>query len=78
MRATYPDIGFVGVEAPVYLDNEAIHRGREEWDDAVIDALERQGAQPMRFPYTGTLGVGARKEIVEKIIDKVNALKEGD
>jgi len=27
--------------------------------------------------YEGTLGVGARKDIVEKIIVKVNALKGG-
>lgn len=77
VRATYPDIFFAGVEAPIYLDNEDVHAGREEWDEAVIKALERQGAHPERFPYTGTLGVGKRKDIVEKIIVKVNALKEG-
>jgi len=77
VKATYPDIGFTGIEVPVYLDNEAVHEGREDWDDAVIKALERQRAHPLRIPYTGTLGLGARKDIVEKIIKKVNALKEG-
>ena len=78
VRATYPDIGFAGVEVPVYLDNEEIHKGREAWDEAVIKALERQGAHPVRFPYKGSLGVGKRKDIVEKIIEKVNALKGGE
>jgi ParB family chromosome partitioning protein len=77
VKATYPDIGFAGVEAPVYLDNEAVHKGREDWDDAVIKALERQGAHPLRFPYKGTLGLGKRKEAVEQIVEKVNALKGG-
>ena len=78
VRATYPDIGFRGVAAPVYLDNEAVHEGREDWDDAVIKALERQGAHPLRIHYTGTLGLGKRQEAVEQIVQAVNALKEGD
>ncbi len=77
LKSTIPDFLWVEKRKAVYLDGDAVHKEGDEWDEEIVNLLEKKGWQVLRIRYHAPLTENALTGVVDKITDFIGAeLKE--
>jgi very-short-patch-repair endonuclease len=77
LKATIPDFLWVEKRKAVYLDGDVVHKDGAEWDEEVVNLLEKEGWQVLRIRYHAPLTGTDLASIVVSIADFIGAeLKE--
>ncbi len=67
LKATIPDFKWNEKRKAVYIDGEQVHRGKDEWDQEVVDLMEQKGWQVLRIKYNAPLTTDKLKEVLDQI-----------
>ena len=67
LKSTIPDFMWIEKRKVIYLDGDAVHKEGDEWDDEVVQLLEKQHWQVLRIRYHAPLTRQAQAEIMKQI-----------
>ena len=71
LKATTPDFLWIEKRKAVYLDGDVVHKEGNEWDEEVVNLLEKRKFQVLRIPYHAPLTGPALSGVVAEIADFV-------